>query len=78
MIDDIIYVLFRGVILEREFVTYKKKCLASTRNIRFTKISGRLLADCIDSFEHPCIFVDSRKVSSNALVAFVYNSNCGD
>jgi Transposase family tnp2 len=77
VIGDIIFVLYRQVILEREFVTYKN-CVASTRNIKVAKISGRLLADFADNFDYPCVFVNNRMVSPNALVVVVCNRNEGD
>ena len=77
VIGNVTYVLFRQLILQREFVTYQKS-LASTRNIKVAKFSNRLLADRADNFEYPCIFVNNRKVYPNPLVAVVCNRNEGD
>ena len=77
VIGNVTYVLFRQLILEREFVAYQKS-LASTRNIKVAKFSNSSLADRVDNFEYPCIFVNDRKVYPNALVAVVCNRNEGD
>jgi len=77
VIGNIVFVLYRQLILQRDFVTCNK-FNASTRNIRVAQITNRLSADSIDKFECPCIFVNNRKVSQHAIIAVVAKRNEGD
>ena len=78
VIDDHPYVLFRQLVIGREFICHKQAAIV-TRSIRIvTRVSGELMASHVKNFENPCIFINNKRIFSKPLVAVICAREEGD